>query len=335
MGVYIISEVGPNHNGDINIAKKLVKELSKIGVDAVKFQLSNPEKTLSLDAFKANYQKENDNAEDIFEAVRKRQLSYDEHIEVALMCKDFGVDYLCTAFDIESLVFLDTVVNVPKFKIASGELFSIDMLEYISTQSKDVILSTGMASLSEISNSIQVLDKNNNIDLTLLHCVSNYPAPIDNVNIKMIKKLRSEFKKEVGFSDHTIGNISSICAVSMGATIIEKHVTLDKTLPGPDHRISSSLEEFAELVKGIREAELCIGSEKKVFTEGELDIAKVARKSIVAVDEIPKGDTITRDNVCYKRPGTGISPMEVESIVGKIAKKNLPKNRVIMHDDLK
>ncbi|MGE3591192.1 MAG: N-acetylneuraminate synthase family protein [Arcobacter sp.] len=333
MRTYIIAEIGPNHNGNFEMAIELVERLAKIDIDAVKFQIADARKTFSLDAFKADYQKNNDNAEDVFEASKKRQLSQEEHKKLAQVCRNYDIDYLCTAFDLDNLIFLDKEINIPKFKIASGEIFSIDLLEYMSKQKKEIILSTGMATFEEIERSYRILSANSN-NITILHCVSSYPAKVENINLLVMKSLQERFKTPVGYSDHTLGNDTAIAAVAMGATIVEKHVTLDKSLPGPDHKASATVEEFEQLVKSIRNVEVALGNGIKNFTQTELDIAKVARKSIVAKRKIFRGEVILEDDICYRRPGTGILPLDKHLVVGKIAIQDIEENRVIKKEQL-
>jgi N,N'-diacetyllegionaminate synthase len=330
---YIIAEIGPNHNGSYNIALELTEKLADIGVDAVKFQLGNAKKSLSLDAFKADYQKENDNAKDVFEASKKRQLTHEEHKKIASKCNELGVDYLCTAFDLDSLIFLNEEIHISKFKIASGEIFSIDMLEYMVKQNKPIILSTGMATFEEIEKVYQLISSKNS-DITILHCVTSYPAPLDAVNLRVLRKLQEKFKTDVGYSDHTLGNTTAIASVAMGATVVEKHVTLDKSLPGPDHKASATIEEFADLVIKIRELESALGDEVKVFSSTEMDIAKVARKSIVAKHIIKKGFKITEEDLCFRRPGTGFLPIEKDYVIGKTAVEDIQENRVIKNHQI-
>jgi N,N'-diacetyllegionaminate synthase len=333
--VYIIAEIGPNHNGSFEMALNLTEKLAGIGVDAVKFQIGNSRKSMSLDAFKADYQQNNDNADDIFEASKKRQLSYDEHKKLAKRCKELSVDYLCTAFDLDSLIFLDKEINIPKFKVASGEIFSIDMLEYMSKQSKEVILSSGMATLDEVEKAYNILNPDDKLNVFILHCVTSYPANVCDINLKVMNKIKERFHTKVGYSDHTLGNDTAIAAVALGASIVEKHVTLDKNLPGPDHKASATVEEFESLVKSIRNVETALGNGIKSFSDTELDIAKVARKSIVAKHNIKKGTVVSEEDICYRRPGTGFLPIDKHLVVGKTTIKNILENRVIQDSAIK
>ena len=329
---YIVAEVGPNHNGSIERAIEMVRRISKIGANAVKFQLANPDSLYSLDSFKVAYQKKNDRSKSAKEMSAKNQLSLDEHKVLYDECRNNKVDYLCTAFDLESLIFLDTQLDLPYFKIASGEIFSLDMLEYMSNRDRSIILSTGMATFSEIEITINLLNRISKKDIILLHCISNYPAPYRAVNLKVMNELKKGFQYPVGFSDHTIGNDCAIVAVALGACLIEKHVTLDKNLPGPDHKSSSTIEEFAELVKSIKNVEIAMGSSQKKISEQEKEIARAVRKSIVSLRVLEPGEAIKATDICFKRPGIGFLPIEKDIIIGKRAKVRIGKDRVITED---
>ena len=334
MKTYIIAEVGPNHNGSLDMALKYIDKLSKIGVDAIKFQLGNPEQTYSLDAFKADYQKERENSKSPIEMAKKHQLKPEQHKVLFNKCNNMGVDYLCSCFDLGSLKFLDANVDLKYYKIPSGELFSLDIINYIAKNNKSIILSTGMATYEEIEIAINLLEQGTKKDIILLHCISNYPAPYDDVNMNVMPALKKRFDYNVGFSDHTIGNESAIAAVALGATMIEKHVTMDKSLPGPDHQASSTIEEFSKLVESIRKVEKILGVAEKLFSKEEIDIALFARKSIVSKRKISKGSKIKNEDICYKRPGTGFLPIEKDQVIGKKALINIPKNKVITRDFL-
>jgi N,N'-diacetyllegionaminate synthase len=331
---YIIAEIGPNHNGSIDIALDLIERLSKIGVDAVKFQLSNVRNTLSLDSFKASYQKENSIHKDVFLDSEKRQLTYLEHFKLSEKCRELGVDYLCSAFDLESLIFLDKELDIKKFKIASGEMLSLDMLKYISKKNKEVILSTGMATLDEIGKACTLLNSKRKQHLTILHCVSSYPALIADINLRSMITLKEAFSMPVGYSDHTLGNTTALAAVAIGASVIEKHVTLDRNMPGPDHKASATVKEFSNLVRDIRNVEIALGSKYKKLSVDEVNVSKAARKSIVSNRNILKGEVIQNNDICYKRPGTGFLPTDIELVVGRVAMNDIKKNRVIKRSDI-
>lgn len=334
-GVYIIAEVGPNHNGDINLALEMVEKIAATGVDAIKFQLTNPYKLYSKDSFKANYQKENDKAPSAIEMSLSFQLSHENHIKLYNRCKELGVDYSCTAFDIDSLKFLDENVDLSFFKIASGEIFSLDTVDYIAHHNKPIVISTGMATYDEIEKALALLNKYSKKEITILHCISNYPAKYEEVNLKNMLEIKRRFGYEVGFSDHTIGNECAIAAVAMGAKVIEKHVTLDKTLPGPDHKASIDIPELASLVSSIRHIEQAIGVPERCFSNAQREISGVARKSIVTTRDLKAGQKITEDDICFKRPGIGFLPTETDKVIGKTLLCDVENDRVIKRDYIK
>ncbi len=331
---FIISEVGPNHNGSIGLAKEYITKLCLIGIDAIKFQLANPDDVYSKDAFKAEYQKQNDDSNSPIEMSRRYQLSNNDHEILSNLCYERNIEYMCTGFDLESLKFLNEELNISRFKIPSGEIFTVDILDYIKKFDKPVILSTGMATLNAIKDVVGYLNSNKKKDITILHCISSYPAPIEYVNMNVLHTIKSNFGTKYGFSDHTIGNLSSIVAVSMGASVIEKHVTIDKNLPGPDHQASATIEEFSELVDEIRLVEKIKGSFEKDFSLHELDVHKAARKSIVSNVDLNPGDVITKNDLCFKRPGTGISPMNLNLVLGKKVRNRIGKDHVVHPKDL-
>lgn len=334
MKTYIIAEVGPNHNGSLDVAIKYIEELSKIGVDAVKFQLASPDEFISKDAFKVKYQKENDDAESPIEMSKRNQLSKESHIKLAQKCSDCGISYLASAFDINSIRFLNEIIDVPMFKIASGELFSLDIINYISSVNKPVLLSTGMATFNEIDTALKLINKNFPKEITILHCISNYPASLDQVNLNVMKELNKKFDYSVGFSDHTIGNECAMISVAMGACVIEKHVTFNKNWNGADHKASATIEEFKNLVDNIRKTEKILGTSTKYFSESEIEIRNAVRKSIVAKKTILKGEIILEKDLCYKRPGYGFLPIEKNIVIGRKAKNDIEENRIIKKSDL-
>ena len=327
--VYIIAEVGPNHNGDLNLALKMIDEIAKTGVDAIKFQMYNPLELYSADAIMAKYQKENVDTKDVLEMSRNHHLLPEEHLQLYHKCKELGVDYICTAFDMDSMLYLDENCDMAYYKIASGEIYSLDILEYMAQKKKPIIMSTGMIDFDAISDILNILNKKEKQDITILHCISNYPAKYEEVNLRNMSEIKNRFKCQVGFSDHTIGNECAIAAVAMGATVIEKHVTLDKSLPGPDHKASIDIPELQNLVNSIRHIELAMGSYERLFTEAQKEVASVARKSIVARRDIAKGEIIRREDICFKRPGIGISPLDYQKVVGRKAVVDIVHNRVI------
>jgi N,N'-diacetyllegionaminate synthase len=335
MKTYIIAEIGPNHNGSLDLALEMIEKLFETGVDAIKFQLTNPELLYSDDSYKAKYQNSGDASNNSAKELSKsNQLKPNDHLTLYDKCNELGIDYLCTAFDIDSLRFLDNEINPKYFKIASGEIFSLDILNHINKRNKKIILSTGMATYEEIHSTINILNRNFKKDITILHCISNYPTPPKDVNLKVMKELKKRFDYNVGFSDHTEDNTAAIVAVAMGATMIEKHVTTDKNLPGPDHKSSITIDEFADLVKQIRKVEQIFGNKEKEFSKDEMEISQVVRKSIVTANPIKKGDIIKESDICYKRPGIGFLPIEKDLVIGKRATRDLETNKVIKNLDI-
>ena len=332
--VYIIAEVGPNHNGDLNLALRMVDEIAKTGVDAIKFQMYNPLELYSADAIMAKYQKENVDTDDILQMSRSHQLRPEEHLLLYNKCKELGVDYICTAFDMDSMLYLDNNCDMAYYKIASGEVYSLDILEYIAQRNKPIIISTGMIDYHAISNILNILNKLHKQEIIILHCISNYPAKYEEVNLRNMCELKNLFNCQVGFSDHTIGNECAIAAVAMGAIVIEKHVTLDKSLPGPDHKASIDIPELKKLVNSIRHIEVAMGARERKFTEAQKDVANVARKSIVAKRDIAKGEIIQREDICFKRPGTGISPLDYKEVIGHKAAVDIKHDRVIKQEQI-
>ena len=327
----IIAEIGPNHNGSLKTALAMIKKIAKTGADVIKFQLANPDEVYSLDAFKADYQKKNDPSESIIEMSKKNQLKKEDHIKLKKACNKYGVLYACSAFDLKSLKFLDKKIDVPFFKIPSGELLSTDMLKYISKKKKIILLSTGMATFREISYVLKLLKKNS---LVLMHCVSSYPAKKRDLNLNIIDKLKKKFKKTVGYSDHSLGSNACLAAVAKGARVIEKHVTISKNRKGPDHKSSMEIENFKHFVKKIRELEIILGKEEKIFTKNEINVKNVARKSIVTAKKIIKGQKFKEQDFTFKRPGNGISPVKLKKIIGKFSLKNIEKNKILKITDI-
>jgi N,N'-diacetyllegionaminate synthase len=327
----IIAEVGPNHNGSLKVALNMIKKIALTGADVIKFQLGNPKNVYSLDAIKADYQKKNDPSKSILEMSKRVQLRKEDHIKLKKACNKEGIIYACSAFDLESLKYLDKKINVPFFKIPSGEILSIDMLKYLSKSKKPVLLSTGMSTFKEISYALNIL---NNKKVTIMHCVSSYPADKKNLNLNVIDKLKQKFKKEVGYSDHSLGSAACLAAVAKRVTVIEKHITISRKSKGPDHKTSIEIKEFKNFVSQIRNLEIILGEEKKIFSKNEMNIRNVARKSLVTKKKILKGQRLSKNDLTFKRPGNGILPNMVKNVLGKVAKRSIEKNRVLRMKDL-
>ncbi|EAH9987878.1 N-acetylneuraminate synthase [Campylobacter upsaliensis] len=327
--VLIIAEAGVNHNGDINLAKKLIEQAAKAGADVVKFQTFKANSCVSVSAKKAKYQLETTAKEESqLEMIQKLELSYESHFELMKHCKKHGIAFLSTPFDLESVEFLRGL-DLPYFKIPSGEITNLPYLKAVAKCKKRVLLSTGMANLGEIEAALTILRKNGTRNITLLHCNTEYPTPFEDVNLNALKTLKEAFKLEVGYSDHTEGIAASLGAVALGAVVIEKHFTLDKTMEGPDHRASLEFEELRALCKGIRELEKALGSGIKKASKSEAKNKIIARKSLVAKREIQKGEKFSIENLTTKRPGSGISAMRYEEYLGKRALKTYKKDELI------
>ncbi|WP_270978418.1 N-acetylneuraminate synthase [Campylobacter helveticus] len=327
--VLIIAEAGVNHNGDLNLAKKLIEQAAKAGADIVKFQTFKAEDCVSIKAKKAKYQLENTaKDESQLEMIKKLELSREAHFELMKHCKKHNIAFLSTPFDLESVAFLQSL-NLSYFKIPSGEITNFPYLKAVAKCKKKVLLSTGMANLAEIEAALEILRKNGTRDITLLHCTTEYPAPFEEVNLNAIKTLKEAFKLKVGYSDHTKGIVAALGAVALGAVVIEKHFTLDKTMEGPDHKASLEPSELKELCEGIRTLEKALGNGIKKASKSEAKNIIIARKSLVAKREIQKGEKFSEQNLTTKRPGSGISAMRYEEYLGKRALKTYKKDELI------
>ena len=328
MDVYIIAEAGVNLNGSLEIAKKLVRTAKECGADIVKFQTARLDSLVSKFAEMADYQKANTGkVESQKEMLSRLLLSFDDFVELAGYCKEVGIMFLSTPFDIESIRFLNDMQDI--WKVPSGEITNYPYLVEIAKTGKRVILSTGMSDMDEIRAALDLLKKNGSGEITVLHCTTEYPAPLNEVNLNVMTTLRNEFGCKVGYSDHTKGIEVSLAAVAMGAEVIEKHFTLDKNMEGPDHKASLEPAELKALVDGIRIIELAKGSFEKAPTGSELKNRAVARKSIVAARDIKRGEVLTEENLTTKRPGSGISPMRWKEVVGTAAKRDFTEDELI------
>ncbi len=326
---FIIAEAGVNHNGDLALAMRLVDIACKAGADAVKFQTFRAEKVISPVAPKADYQKHTTGEDETqLEMVRRLELSGDHFRKLYDYCHQRGILFLSTPFDDESANFLDHL-GVPALKIPSGEVTNHPFLEYIARKGKPIILSTGMSFLSEVDEAVRVIHQTGNRQLILLHCVSNYPANPADANLRAMQTLAAAFQLPTGYSDHTPGIEVALAAAALGACVIEKHVTLDKNLPGPDHRASLEPGELAAMVQGIRTVEMALGHGRKEPTTSEASTAIVARRSLVAACDIPAGATLTEAMIAIRRPGTGLPPSMRPYLVGRTARTSIPAGSLI------
>jgi N,N'-diacetyllegionaminate synthase len=315
--VFVIAEAGVNHNGDLKMARELIDVAVDSGADAVKFQTFHADRLVMPDAPKAEYQlRTAGDSESQLEMLRRLELSSDAHRELQSYCHKREIIFLSTPFDEQAADLLDEL-GVPAFKISSGDLTNSPLLEYVARKGRPVILSTGMSEISELIEAVSVLNSAGCENPILLHCVSNYPANASEANLRAMQTMRAAFDLPVGFSDHTEGIDISLAAVALGACVIEKHFTLDRTLPGPDHRASLEPGELGQLVQSIRRVESALGTGRKVPTASEVEIARVARRSLVAANEIPVGAILKRDMVIIRRPGTGMSPATLDTVLGR------------------
>jgi N,N'-diacetyllegionaminate synthase len=327
----IIAEAGVNHNGDIELAKKLIDVAADSGVDYVKFQTFKAELAISKNAEKAEYQKQTtDIGESQFDMIKKLELDKSAHIELIDYCNKKSIKFLSTPFDLESVDLLFDL-GIELYKIPSGEITNYPYLKKIASKKLPVIMSTGMANMPEISDALSVLLENGLIkeQITILHANTEYPTPMKDVNLKAMLTIGKTFKTKFGYSDHTNGIEIPIAAVTLGAFVIEKHFTLDRNMKGPDHKTSLEPNELKAMVIGIRNIEMAMGSGIKKPSSSESKNILIARKSIVANSNIKKGDIFTEENITVKRPGTGISPMRWNEIIGKNASRNFKEEELI------
>ena len=327
--VLIIAEAGVNHNGSLELAKKLVDEAKECGADIVKFQTAKLDSLVSKFAQMADYQKENIGKEESQkEMLKKLLLTFDEFVELSQYCKDVGVKFLSTPFDLESIEFLDSL-DIDIWKIPSGEITNYPYLVAIAKTNKPIILSTGMCRMDEIEAALNVLKENGAKDITILHCTTEYPAPYNEINLNAMNTIRDSFGYPVGYSDHSDGIEVPIAAVAMGASVIEKHFTLDKNMEGPDHKASLEPKELKAMIDSIRKIEVSLGDGVKQPTKSEAKNISVARKSIVAKRPIIKGEVFTEENLTTKRPGSGISPMKWKEVIGTVAIRDFEEDELI------
>lgn len=335
--VFIIAEIGCNHNGDINIAEKMIYKAKEAGVDAVKFQIFDASALISRYAEKAEYQKATTgSSESQLEMTRKLELGHEEYLKLKEIAEKEGLIVFATPFDLSSIDFL-YYNNQKIWKIPSGEITNLPYLEKINRlniDGKKIILSTGMATIDEIKECLNVLQDCK--DITILHCNTEYPTPDEDVNLEAISQLKDVFPEcEIGFSDHSVGSVAAIGAAAKGISVLEKHFTLDRNMEGPDHKASATPDDLKEICEGIRRIEMMRGSYAKKVTKSEGKNKKIARKSIVAKKEIMKGEILTEENITCKRPGNGISPMQWYSVLGRKAEKNFSEDELIIISDVK
>jgi N,N'-diacetyllegionaminate synthase len=336
--VLIIAEAGVNHNGNMTMAKQLIGVAAEAGADYIKFQTFKTESLVSSTAKKAEYQKQNmsrDVSDSQFEMLKKLELSPEMHHELIAYCEQKKIKFLSTGFDLESIDLLDSL-SIDLFKIPSGEITNLPYLQKVGSFNKKVILSSGMCNMDEIQEAVDILIKSGTArnKISVLHCTTNYPTAMQDVNLRAMLSIKEELSLPIGYSDHTLGIEVPIAAVAMGASIIEKHFTLDKTLPGPDHKASLEPAELIAMVKAIRNIEQALGSREKKPTETEIKNKTSARKSIHLVKNLRKNHVLSQDDLIMKRPGDGISPMLMMQVIGKKLKTEVEKEHKLKWEDL-
>ena len=318
--VLVIAEAGVNHNGNIDLALRLVDAAVAAKADAVKFQTFITEESISPLAVQADYQRENTGRQESqLDMVKRLELPFEAFAEINEYCQSRGIMFLSSPFDLKSVDLLDRL-RVAAFKIASGEITNLPFLAYIAAKRRPIILSTGMSYLAEVETAMSTMEQAGNRQVILLHCVSNYPAASDDINLRAMATMSRAFQVPIGYSDHSNGLEIPLAAVALGACVIEKHFTLDRALPGPDHKASLEPEELADLVRGIRTVEAALGDGQKQPAKSELNTAEVARKSLVAAKDIPKGAALTLESVAIKRPGSGLPPAMRDQVIGRLAR---------------
>ncbi|MFQ5754316.1 MAG: N-acetylneuraminate synthase [bacterium] len=338
---FIIAEAGVNHNGNLELAYELIKAAAEAGADAVKFQIFKAQNLVTKSAQRAAYQlsKQVKTEGSQLEMLKKLQLNFEEFMKLKACCEKTSIQFLTSVFDFESADFVDDLVNM--YKIPSGEIINLTFLKHIATKGKPIILSTGMSDLGEVEKAVHTIlahqpEINSDFpSLTLLHCTTNYPCSLEEVNLYAMETLKQAFKLPVGYSDHTLGLEVAISAVALGATIIEKHFTLDRKLPGPDHKASLEPPEFKRMVTMIRNIERALGDGIKKPNRSEMEIRKVVRKSLVATKDLKAGTVLDEDMITTKRPGTGIAPADLSRVLGMTLKKDKVADEVITWQDLK
>lgn len=331
---FVIAEAGVNHNGRIDLAKALIDAAVHSGANAVKFQTFKAEKLVTTQAPKANYQiQSTDSNESQFEMLKRLELSYVQFQELYKYCQEQRILFLSSPFDEESADFLESL-GVVAFKIGSGEITNLPLLTHVAQKNKPILLSTGMSNLGEVEAAMRVIYGVGNEKLALFHCTSNYPAAPVDVNLRAMRTLSNAFGVPVGYSDHTEGNEISFAAVALGACMLERHFTLDKNLPGPDHRASLEPGEFEALVKGVRKIEAALGDGRKIPASSELNTALVARKSLVAAQDILANTILSNELIEIKRPGTGLPPSMKSAIIGRKTRVTIHSGDLIRLEDL-
>jgi len=330
--VFIIAEAGVNHNGDLNKAKSLIKAAQKAGADAVKFQTFTTDKLVSKNAPKTEYQKRiTGTSESQYAMLKALELSYESYAILKEYSDSLGIAFLSTPYDEQSADLLEGIA-IPAFKLSSADITNHGLLSHIASKDLPMIISTGMSTLGEVEEAVKLVENIGNSKLILLHCNFNYPARIEDVNLRAMITIKAAFQFPVGYSDHTMGIEVALAATALGASVIEKHFTLDRRLPGPDHAASLEPEELELMIRGIRKVEMALGSPRKEPKGEEMANRSISRRSVAAEVDIPAGVTITKEMLAIKRPGTGIPPKALHLVTGRKARVNIEEGEVITWD---
>lgn len=334
MAVYVIAEAGVNHNGSVKNAFKMIDCAKECGCDCIKFQTFKVDALVTSNAPKADYQMRNTNGSNTqFEMLKSLELNDREFEELKAHCDEIGIEFMSTPFDIESVDVLEKI-GVTRYKISSGDINNKQLLQYVAKTGKSMVVSTGMSTIEEVTKAVDWIEQVGNHQITLLHCTSNYPTSYDEVNMKAMQTLQQKFGYPIGYSDHTKGDLASIVAVAMGATVIEKHFTLDKNMEGPDHKASLNVEELKEMVDDIRAVETIMGNGVKQPMKSELNTRIVARKSVVLAHNIQKGEILKKEDLVLKRPGNGLAPEYLDELIGKVLVRDMKAEEMITWKDV-
>lgn len=337
MRCFIIAEAGVNHNGDIGLAKELIYAASQVGADAVKFQTFNVDTLVNKTALKAQYQQEKTGDGTQYAMLKALELSIDAHYELSELATSLDIEFLSTGFDVTSIDFLVSL-GVKRLKIPSGEITNMFLLKHMANTRLPLIISTGMCYLQEVQAALNVVlpfyEGEEKEKLTLLHCTSNYPTDLQDVNLRAMETMQEHFHLPIGYSDHTLGSLVPTLAIAMGATIIEKHFTLDKTLPGPDQAASMTPKEFADMILLIRNAETCLGNSIKQPSPNELPVRALVRRSVTLKHDLPKGASLSDNDLTLLRPGHGITPADIQQLIGKRLTIDLPRGSTLQWEHI-
>ena len=329
---FIIAEAGVNHNGEIDKALELVNVANEAGADAVKFQLFDVKEQISRHAYNAPYQREGSGKKTMLEMAKSYDLPWEKHKIIADYAEKLGIIYMSSCFDKKAVDFFINKLDGDCIKVGSGEITNYPLLKYISNTGLPILLSTGMCDIDDVRGAVSHIQKNGSSPIILLHCVSNYPAQTDDLNIRSMAFLQKEFDLLVGYSDHSNGSTAAISAITLGAVVIEKHFTIDKTLSGPDHAMSLDPDELKRFVNKIRETEVLLGDGIKKPTKKEMEMRQFSRRSIVSKSDIYKGEILTNENLTLKRPATGIDGRDLEKVIGKKVNQDIPFDSIIKQE---